>query len=408
MERGKKSFQLSPTSYDTYLTCESNRDFTTKLAAAKAFPSVVGILSRNLPADMAVLRGLPLQHDTLLRRLHGYGPRNKRPKGELVFWGCGIIIECETDEEDLMTTTTHQYLSTIICPATLFVRTNGIEPVQIEVDVYLWDGKICKGQVLACDFHYNLAAVKIQSNSPLPTATLRPLDVACSILPTNKLPASNLFNISPGTKIITLARTYKSIAQVVGSGTFGTIRCKVILNCNELYYVENSNHPEKDGGAVINYDGEVIGLMFYDSPFLPINIVSSWWKHFKSSRQYQGPWIGVEIADLHLTCLDVLEEVMEKFPNVATGVFVTKVADSQACKSGIRRKDVIVECDGKLVRSTLELLDTVWNKVGESVDLDVLRASNGKRLKLSLAVKEITPDKLYKWNRTMWRMIPRS
>lgn len=106
----------------------------------------------------------------------------------------------------------------------------------IQVHVYLWDGKLCEGQVLAWDFHYNLAAVRVQSDSLLPTATLRGLDDVVSILPTDctrsfqLLPHSDLFKISPGTKIITLYRTLRPRnAHVVGSGVFGYDKSLYIL-----------------------------------------------------------------------------------------------------------------------------------------------------------------------------------
>lgn len=75
--------------------------------------------------------------------------------------------------------------------------------------------KLCLAKVLACDFHYNLAAIQIKTDSPLPTATLRDLDDALPLHSTDHpqersfklLPHSNLFKIFPGTKIISLWRT---------------------------------------------------------------------------------------------------------------------------------------------------------------------------------------------------------
>lgn len=52
--------------------------------------------------------------------------------GDLVFWGCGIIIECEQQQDSEDLPTSHSYFSTIICPANLFVRTDGIQPPDIK------------------------------------------------------------------------------------------------------------------------------------------------------------------------------------------------------------------------------------------------------------------------------------
>ncbi|XP_074284973.1 putative protease Do-like 14 [Silene latifolia] len=386
-----------------------------KFAAAKAFPSVVGILSRHLPYDMA--------YYPKARRAYGISKGEIKRRGELVFWGSGIIYESHRDDDDDETTLNY-FTSIIICPAILFVRSNGLDPSDIQVDVCLWDGKVCQGRVIACDFHYNLAAIRIQTPCQLPTATLRNLD---DVVPLNHTPIqqkqlqqqhrpplrahSTKFNISPETPLITISRSLRPLnAHSVGSGVFTTLGWNKELDYSELYWVKDNNHPEDKGGAVINYLGEVIGLMFYKSSFLPINLVSTWWRNFKSCRQYHRPCIGMKFVNLHATrtkSTNYLRKFLAVFPDVTGGVVVTKAAkDSAAYASGIRCNDVIVKCDGKLVRSSLELFEIVWNKVGiEYVELKVLRVSNGETLELSLKVEQTPPDKFYQWKKTSWNIL---
>ncbi|KAK9748394.1 hypothetical protein RND81_02G054200 [Saponaria officinalis] len=179
------------------------------------------------------------------------------------------------------------------------------------------------------------------------------------------------------------------------------------MNYSELYYVMKNTHPEKKGGVVINYLGDVIGLIFYFYSFLSINLVSIWWKNFKSCRQYHRPCLGVKIANLHSSCPKYLSEFLAVFPDVTRGAVVTEVAeDSPAYCSGIRPEDVIVKCDGKLVCSSLELFEIVWNKVGiEYVELDVLRPRNGESLTLCPKVEQTSPDKMYQWEPTSWSVL---
>ena len=84
--------------------------------------------------------------------------------------------------------------------------------------MHLFDGRTCQGKVFACDFHYNLAAIRIQTDSPLQTPVLKHLADIVSIdlaelpqLCRNRsfqlLPHSNLFKIFPGMRIITVERS---------------------------------------------------------------------------------------------------------------------------------------------------------------------------------------------------------
>ena len=95
-----------------------------------------------------------------------------------------------------------------------------VDSTYLQVDVHLFDGRVCQGQVFACDFHYNLAAVRIQTDSPLQTPTLKGLDDVMSIDPSEQLqlsqdrsfqlrPHSNLFKIFHGMKIITIWRALR-------------------------------------------------------------------------------------------------------------------------------------------------------------------------------------------------------
>lgn len=379
-----------------------NKDISTKVAVAIASPSVVTVLTRGVPAKMA-------------KYYHWWWSCPKEKGKDIIFWGSGTIIECEED------VVTHAYLCTIITAASLFERTNGLEPHQIQVDVYLSENnKLFCGKVLACDFHYNLAAIQIRTDSPLPIATLRDLDDVLPIHPIDYpqersfklLPYSNSFKIFPGTKIISLWRsTIPHNALRFYSAVFGTTSLKGGLDFDELYWIRDPNGQAEPnirekvcGGPIINCSGEVIGIAFYGSPFLPSNIISRWWKHFKTCRQYRRPWLGMKFANLHSMRLELLGDFIRKFPNINTGVVVTEAPeDSPAYCSGIRAKDVIVECNGKSVCSKMELFDIIWDKVGESVEVTVLRASgDGEKFKLSLTVGETPPDNFYEWPRTSW------
>lgn len=366
-------------------------DFDTQDAVLKADPFVVGIISHNVPDEMT--------------RDGVFYSEPVTDVEENVIWGAGIIIECED-------TGAGKFSSTILSPAAQFFRTNDTPYNEIEVDVYLSDGNLCKGEVFACDFHYNLAAIRIQSDFPLQIAKPKALDDTLSIDPIEQHRLfseksfqlrrhSNLFKVLPGTKIIYLKRLFYSFPSrlQVEHVVFRDHSLLSTCDCKELYWLEADEDGVDNGGQIINKSGEVIGIVFSSFAFLPSNIVLKWWNHYKVCREFRRPQHGMVIVNLYTASLDFLEQFMKRFPNITSGVVVTKVEkNSAAYHSRIQCKDVIIKCDGLIVRSKLEFFEKIWDKAGRTVQLTVLRVSNGKEFNLSLTIGDSTPDdKYYRW-----------
>ncbi|KAL6572936.1 hypothetical protein OROHE_002412 [Orobanche hederae] len=77
--------------------------------------------------------------------------------------------------------------------------------------------------------------------------------------------------------------------------------------------------------------------------------------------------------------------------------FFCVLDNSAAHCCGLHSEDVIVQCDAALVRSTLEFFEKIWDKVGASVELTVLRLSSGDCMKLTMKVDEVVRDNFYRW-----------
>ncbi|XP_063935413.1 uncharacterized protein LOC108227593 isoform X2 [Daucus carota subsp. sativus] len=96
-------------------------------------------------------------------------------------------------------------------------------------------------------------------------------------------PHSNLFKIVPDDKVIALSRTKMNPHFFdIAVGHFSMKHPSI--NCNELFCVKGIDGNKYNGGPVINFSGEVIGIMSHGSSFLPSNIVSRWWKHYRTYR----------------------------------------------------------------------------------------------------------------------------
>ncbi|KAL1812712.1 hypothetical protein ACET3Z_022777 [Daucus carota] len=365
---------------------------TAKIAAFRASSCVVNVISYY-------------KHDKAYKRTR-YLPIGLALFGDGVesFAGSGIIIECEQCSDAT-------YSTIILTHANLFMRRGcaPIPPNEIEVDVALSDGKLCKCEFVACDFYYNLAAVRIITDIPLQPANMRSLDDSLFIHPTQPLPLDrssqlcphyDLFKIVPDDKVIALSRTKDNPDDrhffEITVGHFSMKRPSI--NCNELFGVKGIDGDKYNGGPVINYSGEVIGIMFHESSFLPSNIISRWWKHYKTYREFRRPRIGFRVVNLYTAEAGFLEQLIRKFPSFSTGVLVLKVEeDSPAYCSGICDFDVIIQINGVVVQGTLEFFEKTWDKVGESVELIVLRESTGDQLNISTTIGEATPEKFPEW-----------
>ncbi|KAI8556130.1 hypothetical protein RHMOL_Rhmol05G0228000 [Rhododendron molle] len=298
--------------FDTRTYANMDLDIDTKRAATKASPFVVSLVS-----------------------LSG---------GKPLFMGSGTIVDCEEANG------AHLSTSTILTSASLF-RTSAESdalPNDIKVDVYLSDGTLLDGQVYACDFHYNLALVKIESDALLQPASLRNLDDSISIHPCEiqsgtgsesfqLRPHSDLFHLCPGDKVVALGRYFEEPHEIMAApGKF---------------------------------------------------------------RRFCRHWLGMQMTNLCAARLGQLEKIIQKFPNVSKGVLVEKVMEgSPAERAGILDGDVIVRCARNKVTSFLEFCGIIWDKTaGKSAKLVVIRATSGGRLKLKVKLEETGPDKVYRW-----------
>ncbi|XP_074315827.1 putative protease Do-like 14 [Silene latifolia] len=179
-----------------------------------------------------------------------------------------------------------------------------------------------------------------------------------------------------------------------------------IYDCTELLTVSRCPSTSRcgDGAPVVNLSGEVFSITYYDvacsSPFLPINIAYKWWNHYKQFKEMRHPSYGFEGSHLYSAILPFIENFLAKFPNITDGVRVMKVLQgSYAQTAGLLEDDVIVKCDGKSIKSFLELWNWLFEKVGDAVELQVVRVSLNAIENISMVVGDATPNELNKWPR---------
>ncbi|GAA0148494.1 kinase modulator [Lithospermum erythrorhizon] len=239
------------------------------------------------------------------------------------------------------------------------------------VDVTLQDGRTFEGTVVNADLHSDIAIVKIKSKAPLPVA---------------KLGTSR--KLRPGDWVLAVGCPL-SLQNTVTAGIVSCVDRKssdLGLGGMQREYLQTdcAINGGNSGGPLVNVDGEVVGVNFLKvanadglSFAVPIDSVSKIIEHFKRNGRVVRPWLGLKMLDLNELIVAQIKEKDTSFPNINQGVLISMVTPgSPADLAGFHPGDIVVEFDGKPVRSIKEIIDMLGDKVGKPFRVVVKRASN--------------------------------
>lgn len=150
-------------------------------------------------------------------------------------------------------------------------------------------------------------------------------------------------------------------------------------------------NPGNSGGALVDANGRLLGIntaiatqtgFFAGYSFaIPINLAKGIVDDIIENGTYQRGFLGINIMDLD-------NQTMNKLGlNISQGVLVESLVDGGAAQyAGILPNDVIVQANGKNVKSSADLLEAVGgSKAGETVSLVLNRG--GKQENVSVRLK---------------------
>lgn len=141
------------------------------------------------------------------------------------------------------------------------------------------------------------------------------------------------------------------------------------------------------GGALVNSEGNVIGINTLKLSgtgiegigfAIPINSTTDVTSQLIQYSKVKRPYIGISGMDLD-------ETTAQKY-NLVIGVYVKSVEDfSAAEKGGLKAGDVIIEVDGKSIK-TMDELNEIKNshQIGDEIKLKINRDGNEKEITLTL------------------------
>lgn len=249
-----------------------------------------------------------------------------------------------------------------------------------EIIVSLPDGRSFNGKVLGADPVTDLAVVKINAEN-LSVAefgdsdTLQVGEPAIAI--GNPLGLEFRGSVTAGV-ISALNRSIE-----LGERKYNLIQTDAAIN------------PGNSGGALVNADGEVIGINSAKVAVsgvegmgfaIPVNTAKPILDELANKGRVARPYLGASLMD---------SDIAKRYGfeiDLHGGIFLVKVVpDSPASKAGIRAGDIIISFNGTKVKTALDLRTELNKcKVGDNIEVAIRR--NDQIQTLTVKLEEVPED----------------
>src|SRR5262245_6209760 len=258
----------------------------------------------------------------------------------------------------------------------LILTNNHVVENAQEITVTLSDKQQHKAKVLGRDPKTDLAVIKIDAKSSLPTVTLGNSDAL-------RVGDWVMAMGSPfGLSNTVTTGIVSAKGRTIGAGPY-----------DDFIQTDAPINPGNSGGPLFNMDGEVVGIntaIFSQSGgnigigfAVPVNLVKNLVPELETKGTVTRGWLGVSVQP-------VTPDLARSFGlDKERGALVGDViAQGPAEKAGIKRGDVIVSYDGKKIDETTTLPALVAvTPVGKTVPMEIIR--DGKTVTLNVAVGKL-------------------
>ncbi len=271
----------------------------------------------------------------------------------------------------------------IIDPGGLMVTNAHVVEDADWLQVRLADGRRFTGKVIGHDARVDLALVRIEGASGLPT-----------------LPIGDSNRVRVGEFVLALGHPF-GLEQSVSFGIVSRKGAPLTVAAPGFDFIQTDAaiNPGNSGGPLVNMAGQVVGVNSMAARngsigfAIPSNLVKQLVPQLATAGKVEWGWLGVsitEIGDDDLGRLKLRE---------ARGVLVRGVMPGEpADQGGMRTDDVIVALDGTVLEAPRDLQRVVsTTPVGKRVRVVVLRAGEQKEIEITIGRyrerAERTPDK---------------
>ena len=251
-----------------------------------------------------------------------------------------------------------------------------------EIFVKFSDGREYKTKLIGTSPEVDIAVLKIEANEKF-----KPLEFSDS----DKIEIGQ-WSIAFGNPMGLNDSMTVGVISASGRSSLGIEEIENFIQTDAAINQGNSGGPLIDingkvigvNTAILSTSGGSVGLGFA----IPSNLASVVKDSIIATGKFEKPYIGVYLNNLDS------EKIKALNIKSTNGVLIAKVvADGPAARAGIQANDVIVAVNGKAVNSAGAFIgELAAKKVGESVELSVIR--NSQTVKIRVALEE-TPKMLH-------------
>jgi 2-hexadecenal reductase len=250
-----------------------------------------------------------------------------------------------------------------------------------EIFVKFSDGREYKTKLIGTSPEVDIAVLKIEANEKF-----KPLEFSDS----DKIEIGQ-WSIAFGNPMGLNDSMTVGVISAAGRSSLGIEEIENFIQTDAAINQGNSGGPLIDingkvigvNTAILSTSGGSVGLGFA----IPSNLASVVKDSIIATGKFEKPYIGVYLNNLDS------EKIKALNIKSTNGVLIAKVvADGPAARAGIQANDVIVAVNGKAVNSAGAFIgELAAKKVGESVELSVIRNSQTVKIRVTL---EETPKML--------------
>ncbi|HDB6973371.1 TPA: trypsin-like peptidase domain-containing protein [Staphylococcus aureus] len=164
----------------------------------------------------------------------------------------------------------------------------------------------------------------------------------------------------------------------------------------KAFQIDASVNPGNSGGAVVNREGKLIGVVAAKismpnvenmSFAIPVNEVQKIVKGLETKGKIDYPDVGVKMKNI--ASLNSFERQAVKLPGkVKNGVVVDQVDNNGlADQSGLKKGDVITELDGKILEDDLRFRQIIFSHKGDLKSITAKIYRDGKEKEINIKLK---------------------
>ena len=356
-------------------TDSSSADSTVKDIVAES-GTVAGVAQATMSSIVAIT-SVSVQE---IPSFFGYGTRQYQSAGS----GSGIIVG-ENDSELLIATNNH----VVSGATTLTVCFAGSDVVGAEEETQAMasssDGdadvdNAVSAKIKGTDEENDLAVVAVEK-SDISDETMEEIKIA-------QMGSSD--DLVVGEQVVAIGNAL-GYGQSVTSGWISALNRSISTEDGEasgLIQTDAAINPGNSGGALLNMNGEVIGInaaKYADSQVegmgyaIPISKAEPILEELMNRETRDKVEDSSKVGYMGVKAADLTTEAIQMY-NMPAGAFITEVTEGGAAdNAGIKKGDIIVKLDGQKVSGKDDLVDKLqYYEAGENIEVVISRANSGE------------------------------